>query len=173
MGLFWKSREHAIISFAIKTIEFVFVLVLASIRFMSVRIYWIQVVDKYIILRQAKWDSFSICQSHWSSANAQETRFNRTEYYIAWLATNLSPSLSHIDVVDITLLFLFCAASSAAVVVTVATSCMIHLMFLFYSFLLQLNSYIIPILHITFRLCVQHQPEFIEWIMKNRSCASS
>lgn len=84
-GLFRKSRGHAIISFAIKTIEFVFVLVLASIRFMSVRIYWIQVVDKYIILRQAKWDSFSICQSRWSSANAQETRFNRTEYYIAWL----------------------------------------------------------------------------------------
>lgn len=49
-----EHRGHAIISFAIKTIEFVFVLVLASIRFMSVRIYWIQVVDKYIILRQAK-----------------------------------------------------------------------------------------------------------------------
>lgn len=75
----------------------------------------------------------------------------------------MATNLSHIDVVDITLLFLFCAAASAAaVVVTVATSCMIHLMFLFYSFLLQLNSYIIPILHITFRLCVQHQPEFIE-----------
>lgn len=77
-------------------------------------------------------------------------------FHVHGLATNLGQHRCHIVFIGFSLILLRFRCCS------LQASCMIHLMFLFYSFCVQLNSYIIPILHITFRwcvrcVCVQHQ----------------
>lgn len=93
-------------------------------------------------------ETIAFCASHWSlleySAQTWEIMF-----HVHGLATNLGQHRCHIVFIGFSLILLRVRCCS------LQASCMIHLMFLFYSFCVQLNSYIIPILHITFRWCVR------------------